>query len=236
MVLPYTQVVAGSSTNVTTPTTEEFNQGNNQLTPYNSAINNGYYRQISQGVANLNAEIINAITGLGGSPNSSNNNLIDALLPFLFPVGSTIDHAAITPPAGYLICDGSEISRTTYSALFAVIGTTWGAGNGSTTFNIPDLRGYFKRGWAGSSSVDSGRVFASTQNDDFKLHGHPFRLDTEIDARADTTGGMMLNSNTASSAVAFTGSPSDTAGEQIGGSGGSETRPINKAILICIKF
>ncbi len=45
------------------------------------------------------------------------------------------------PPSGWLVCDGSAINRTTYAALFAVIGTTWGAGNGSTTFNLPDTRG-----------------------------------------------------------------------------------------------
>lgn len=59
----------------------------------------------------------------------------------LVPVGTILDFAAATAPSGYLVCDGSAVSRTTYSALFAVIGTTWGAGDGSTTFNVPDLRG-----------------------------------------------------------------------------------------------
>ena len=59
----------------------------------------------------------------------------------LVPIGTILDFAAATAPTGYLVCDGSAVSRTTYSALFAVIGTTWGAGDGSTTFNIPDFRG-----------------------------------------------------------------------------------------------
>lgn len=50
-------------------------------------------------------------------------------------------YAGSSAPNGYLLCDGTAISRTTYSALFAVIGTTYGAGNGSTTFNLPDMRG-----------------------------------------------------------------------------------------------
>ena len=50
-------------------------------------------------------------------------------------------YAGTTPPDGWLLCDGSAVSRTTYAALFAVIGTTYGAGDGSTTFNLPDLRG-----------------------------------------------------------------------------------------------
>lgn len=55
-------------------------------------------------------------------------------------------------PAHCLACDGSAVSRTTYPELFAAIGTTWGAGDGSTTFNIPDLRGYFLRGVGGNSA------------------------------------------------------------------------------------
>lgn len=55
------------------------------------------------------------------------------------PVGSIIPYAGTTIPAGYLLCDGSAISRTTYSALFASIGTTYGAGDGNSTFNIPNL-------------------------------------------------------------------------------------------------
>ena len=54
--------------------------------------------------------------------------------------GMMIEFAGSSAPAGFIICDGSAISRTTYAALFTVIGTTWGVGDGSTTFNIPDFR------------------------------------------------------------------------------------------------
>lgn len=57
------------------------------------------------------------------------------------PVGSYVEGAWTTAPAGYLLADGAAVSRMTYANLFAVIGTTYGAGNGSTTFNLPDLRG-----------------------------------------------------------------------------------------------
>lgn len=56
------------------------------------------------------------------------------------PIGTIVGYAGVTAPDGWLICDGSVISRSLYSALFSVIGTTYGAGNGSTTFNIPDYR------------------------------------------------------------------------------------------------
>lgn len=57
------------------------------------------------------------------------------------PVGTIIDYGSTTPPTGFLECDGSAVSRTTYAGLFAVIGTTFGTGDGSTTFDLPDLRG-----------------------------------------------------------------------------------------------
>ena len=57
------------------------------------------------------------------------------------PVGSIIDHAGINIPVGFLLCDGSAISRTMYSTLFTELSTTWGAGDGSTTFNLPALSG-----------------------------------------------------------------------------------------------
>ena len=57
------------------------------------------------------------------------------------PVGTVTKTASSVAPFGWLLCDGSEISRTTYSDLFAAIGTTYGIGDGSTTFNIPDARG-----------------------------------------------------------------------------------------------
>ena len=61
-------------------------------------------------------------------------------------IGELLTWSSDTPPAGCLLCDGSAISRTTYADLFAVVGTTYGAGDGETTFNLPDLRGKFAQG------------------------------------------------------------------------------------------
>lgn len=71
-------------------------------------------------------------------------------------VGFIKPFAGNTVPDGYLYCDGSAVSRTTYSELFAAIGTIYGAGDGSTTFNVPDLRGYFLRGDGGTNSAVMG--------------------------------------------------------------------------------
>jgi hypothetical protein len=79
------------------------------------------------------------------------------------PAGAVDYFAMSTAPTGYIKANGAAISRSTYSALFAAIGTTFGNGNGSTTFNVPDLRGEFLRGWDDSRGVDSGRGFGSAQ-------------------------------------------------------------------------
>jgi len=68
------------------------------------------------------------------------------------PPGMVLPFAGATAPEGFLLCDGSAVSRTTYADLFAAIGTTYGAGNGSTTFNVPDLGGRTVAGKEASAS------------------------------------------------------------------------------------
>ena len=85
---------------------------------------------------NINAEIadINKV-------NASDMNEIKSVVNSNDVVGSIVIYAGSTAPNGYLMCDGSAISRTTYSELFNIIGTTYGIGDGSTTFNVPNLKG-----------------------------------------------------------------------------------------------
>lgn len=68
-------------------------------------------------------------------------------------------------PAGWLIENGAAVSRTTYATLFAVIGVAYGAGDGATTFNLPDARGEFDRGLDLGRGVDPGRTLGSSQGD-----------------------------------------------------------------------
>lgn len=72
------------------------------------------------------AELVNAINNAGGT---------NVLSP-----GVVLPYAGTAAPTGFLACDGSAVSRTTFSALFAAVATTWGSGDGSTTFNVPDFR------------------------------------------------------------------------------------------------
>ena len=90
------------------------------------------------------------------------------------PVGSIFCRAFSVVPAGYLECNGAAVSRTTYSALFALIGEYYGAGNGSTTFNLPDLRGEFIRGFDNGRGVDSGRSIGTLQTADNNSHSHGY--------------------------------------------------------------
>ena len=73
----------------------------------------------------------------------------------MMPPGAIIDFAGSSAPAGWHLADGSAISRSTYARLFAVIGTTYGAGDGSTTFNVPDMRGLFALGAGSGYALDA---------------------------------------------------------------------------------
>lgn len=95
-----------------------------------------------------------------------------SIADLLGAAGMVVYFAQNAAPAGFLKANGSAVSRTTYAALFAAIGTTFGAGNGSSTFALPDLRGEFVRGWDNGRGVDAARAFGSAQADAFRTHTH----------------------------------------------------------------
>ncbi len=94
-------------------------------------------------------------------------------------VGDVKTVATEEPPLGWLKCNGAVVSRTQYAALFDVIGTRFGAGNGSTTFGLPDLRGEFVRGWDDGRGVDPGRELGSEQEGQNALHSHQASSDAQ---------------------------------------------------------
>jgi len=167
---------------------------------------------------------------LGSLPDLA-SSLLQYLQPSLCPAGSVNTFAMKTAPTGWLECDGSAISRTTYATLFSAVGTTWGSGNGSTTFNIPDFRGQFLRGWDDSRGVDPSRVFASSQLDAFQ--GHTWRVVGSADSvtggivdRVNSSGGSLNNSIAGPFSDGTNGTPRVA----------DETRPVNYAVLFCIKY
>jgi len=139
----------------------------------------------------------------------------------LTPAGTIIYTARTTSPTGYIKANGAAISRTTFSVLFAAIGTTYGVGDGSTTFNLPDLRGEFIRGWSDGHTVDSGRTLGSNQGDQFEDHSHLAYVGSS------PTGGAGAVQSSAVGTVSTSAASS--------GSRGAETRPRNVALLACIK-
>ena len=158
------------------------------------------------------------------------------------PAGFIFLSASSTPPSGYLKANGAAVSRTTYATLFAAIGTTYGAGDGSTTFLLPDLRGEFPRFWDDGRGVDSGRALGSAQSSQNLSHQHflvrnaytnqysqyGISLYTNNYIAGAGSGGYetyYLNGHTSEANVALS-SPS----------GGTEARPRNMALLACIKF
>jgi microcystin-dependent protein len=101
------------------------------------------------------------------------------------PVGVIFPYVGTSAPTNYLMCNGAQVSRSTYSALFAVIGETYGEGDNSTTFNLPDFRGQFLRGAMNKAAqnfattdVDTGTEIITISSHGFNRSGFPVRFTT----------------------------------------------------------
>ena len=151
------------------------------------------------------------------------------------PTGAVIAVASETAPTGYLECNGAAVSRSTYSALFTAIGVVHGYGDNSTTFNLPDYRGRFLRGWDHAIARDPDRAsrtamatggatgdsVGSVQAEAFKSHTHTLSIGI------GTTGSASTETSPTTSAQSVAALPS---------TGGNETRPINAGVMYCIKY
>jgi microcystin-dependent protein len=171
--------------------------------------------EFSSGAVNTNAIADGAVT----QAKASN---------MLLPAGVVSSFAGLAAgiPTGWLYCDGQAVSRTTYSALFAMISTIYGAGNGSTTFNVPDLRGAFIRGWDSERGLDPSRAFGSYQDDSFASHTHTV-----------TAGQASGTSSGCGNGEAFQRAGDSSCGTSTtSATGSTETRPKNYAMDYCIKY
>ena len=145
------------------------------------------------------------------------------------PVGSFLWHTASSVPTNYLEANGAAISRSTYAALFAVIGTTYGVGNGTTTFNVPDVRGYFVRGYDNGRGVDASRVFGSNQEA------------THVGTIQDSRTTQQLRAQTRGDEITYTAELVYTMSSYQNTTSTDNTsavgaRPINIAFLPCIRY
>ncbi|WP_333593593.1 tail fiber protein [Anaerospora hongkongensis] len=145
-----------------------------------------------------------------------------------------------TPPPGWLKANGAAVSRTTYAALFAAMGTVFGAGDGSTTFNLPDLRGEFIRGWDDGRGIDASRALGSSQLD--ALQNITGNISAQVGG-ADMGGNGAFGANNSGNITKVglnTGVSGSTTGLKFDSSlvvrTATETRPRNVALLACIKY
>ncbi|UOO77305.1 tail fiber protein [Neisseria sp. Dent CA1/247] len=153
------------------------------------------------------------------------------------PSGTVAYFAGRNAPAGWLKANGAAVSRTTYADLFAAIGTTYGAGDGRTTFNLPDLRGEFVRGFDDGRNIDRGRALGSRQADEIKAHNHMMPAGEP----GSPSSWHLAVYGTASDqpythVEDFTSATQSSVRHLVSSTGGSETRPRNVALLACIKI
>ena len=177
--------------------------------------------------------------GTTGNVLTSNGTTWQSTAPSGVPAGTVIFFAANTAPTGYVKANGASLSTTTYATLFAAIGYTFGGSGGS--FNVPDLRGEFARGWDDGRGVDSGRAFGSAQSDAIRnITGTAGA--TAWGRRSGTTieTGALRLSNGPNQLFAGAGSSATFAVLTLDASlsvpTAAENRPRNIALLACIKF
>ncbi len=168
------------------------------------------------------------------------NKLAAAVQQALSPTGTIVAYAGDTAPSGWALCNGQTLSRSTYSALYAVIGNRFGYGDNSTTFHTPDFRGQFLRGRANGSSRDpdrnsrsamnsggaTGDAVGSTQSDEF--HSHRHTVPTDNNSGSNVSQNALTD--TSGSDEGYTYSPGT------GYEGGNETRPTNAYVNYIIKL
>lgn len=198
-------------------------------------------------------EVAGQVKITGGSPANGAVLTSDAAglatwqTPGGMPAGIILPFAGATSPTGFLICDGTAVSRTTYSILFNAIGTGWGQGDGSSTFNLPDLRGRFLRGVDGSAGNDpdkttriasnpggnTGNSVGSLQADNFANHTHALNTNNAT----GTNNATATNFIASAAPQPMWSTPGNVANTvSIQNTGGSETRPKNVYVNYIIKY
>ncbi len=153
-----------------------------------------------------------------------NNDMVGMVAPF----------AANSAPTGWLAADGSLVSRITYARLFSRIGTTFGAGDGTSTFALPDMRGEFVRGWDNGRGVDAGRAFGSWQKGSVIVGDDGVAGDNvaSYNVADKTTVGLDLGGSEQYPISTVAATQSTLRGNTFYG----YSRPRNYALLYCIKI
>jgi len=164
----------------------------------------------------------------------------------VMPSGMIMPFAGTSAPTSWLACNGAAISRSTYATLYNAIGTTWGTGDGSTTFNVPDLRGMFLSGTGtnatGSSSGAVGPSVGTYAADTYLNHSHTATsTDSGHTHSINSTGpngaggGGLPGFGTGTTYSTNTGTANITTTVATSTTGGTETKPKNYGVLYIIK-
>lgn len=169
------------------------------------------------------------------------DRLVTTALPEAAPAGAVAFFASANAPAGWLAANGAAVSRTAYARLWEVMGTMFGVGDGSTTFNLPDLRGVFLRGLDGGRGMDGGRAIGTHQEDAMQAWTSEITYQRAQINGSETIAGAtaIVRSGTGS---ATTGNGWTVAHVRMGpgvnnvARTAAETRPKNVALLPCIKY
>ncbi|MCP4134599.1 MAG: tail fiber protein [bacterium] len=201
------------------------------------------FSDLYSNIATLKEEIAclkNTISGLQGADGSIENN-ISELSAKTVPVGTVLSFAGDSVPDGWLLCDGSQVSKEEYSSLYSVIGVNWGGD--SIIFNLPDLRGRFLRGVDGSAGRDPDAAAGTRENkagsyqvDAFQGHQH------DVDTRLTDSGPLenwfqrtTMHGNNSSSV--FIGTDRIISDDSYGTARvATETRPMNAYVNYIIKY
>lgn len=180
--------------------------------------------------------------------------LVAAVQQSLVPIGAFLPYSGVAAPAGYLLCDGTQVSRVTYAALFAAIGSTYGDGDGSSTFHLPDFRGRVLRGVDNGAGNDPDAVsrtamnlggnvgdnVGSIQSHEVQSHAHgvndPGHTHTEFKADGATAAQAGVGSPGFSQTVPGFPTGASGTGISIQNTGGSETRMKNANVNYIIKY
>lgn len=227
----------------------KYNEDDNHIFTWNGS---SVDKLIINGAINI---LGNGNVGLGQTNPQAKLDVNGNILSPTF-VGMVCHFATSSAPNGWLKCNGAAISRTSYANLYATIGTTFGTGDGSTTFNLPDLRGEFIRSWSDGRSVDSGRGFGTFQYGSIAWHiGYIAGAPTSALGTGYSDGwtsfgsafddgvqnGVASNTNvygttTPNYAAGYIPTNSSTTANTINWNIWKGTRPRNIALLACIKY
>ncbi|MCX6107961.1 MAG: phage tail protein, partial [Proteobacteria bacterium] len=173
--------------------------------------------------------------------NSTNNNIEyyngsiwTAASNAVDPAGMVGSFPMATCPTGWLEANGSAVSRTTYASLFTAISTMYGSGDGSTTFNLPDYRGYFLRGWDHGAGRDPDAASRTARGDGITIGNNVGTIEADqFRSHSHTFGGLQQAGVTNNGAAAAGYNP-PTQTNTTSSNGGNETRPQNINVIYCV--